>query len=119
MRYPEGELGFARPLERIGGNVTQEIVKAKEVIVTPEAITIHWEDGRICVYEHRFLRLNCRCAGCVGEWPNRTQIDPSTVPDDVQALDHQIIGSYAVQFLWTDTHYTGIYPYTVLRELCP
>ncbi len=83
--------------------MTQEIIKAKEVIVTPEAITIHWEDGRICVYEHRFLRLNCRCAGCVGEWPNRAQIDPSTVPDDVQALDHQIIGSYAVQFLWTDT----------------
>ena len=99
--------------------MTQKIIKAREVVITPEAITIHWEDGHTCVYEHRRLRLSCRCAGCIGEWPNRNELDPTTVPEDVQAVEHQVVGSYAIQFLWSDAHYTGIYPYTVLRELCP
>ena len=99
--------------------MTEKIVKAREVIITAEAITIHWEDGHTCTYPHRYLRLQCRCASCVGEWPNKGELDPSTVREDVQALDHMVVGNYAIQFLWSDTHYTGIYPYTVLRELCP
>ena len=66
--------------------MTEKIIKATEVLITPEAITIHWEDGQTCVYEHRKLRLNCRCAGCIGEWPNRTELDPAKVPEDVQAV---------------------------------
>ena len=99
--------------------MTEKVIKAKEVVITPEAITIHWEDGHTCVYPHRYLRLQCQCATCVGEWPNKGELDPATVREDVQALDHMPIGNYAIQFLWSDTHYTGIYPYTVLRQLCP
>jgi DUF971 family protein len=99
--------------------MTQEIIKPRKVEITPGAITILWADGRACTYAHRYLRLQCRCAGCVGEWPNRGELDPGKVPEDVQALDHMAIGSYALQFLWSDAHYTGIYPYTLLRELCP
>ena len=29
------------------------------------------------------------------------------------------VGKYGVQFLWSDTHYTGIYTYKVLRAACP
>ena len=29
-----------------------------------------------------------------------------------------IVGKYAVQFLWSDTHFTGIYPFAMLRDLC-
>jgi DUF971 family protein len=29
------------------------------------------------------------------------------------------MGHYAVQFLWSDGHYTGIYPYEFLRGACP
>jgi DUF971 family protein len=99
--------------------MAQEIVKPRKVEIAPEGITIQWEDGRTCVYGHRYLRLNCRCAGCVGEWPHRRALDPATVPEDVHALDQMPVGNYALQFLWSDAHYTGIYPYTLLRELCP
>ena len=99
--------------------MTERIIKAKDVIITFEAITIHWEDGHTCAYPHRYLRLQCQCAACVGEWPNKGELDPDTIAEDVQALDCMPIGKYAIQFLWSDTHYTGIYPYTVLRELCP
>jgi DUF971 family protein len=28
------------------------------------------------------------------------------------------MGRYAVQFLWSDTHDSGIYPFDLLRKLC-
>jgi DUF971 family protein len=94
-------------------------VKAKNVVITSEGIAIAWDDGHSSIYPHRYLRLKCACAGCVGEWPRPHQIDTSSVPLDVQALDHFQVGSYALQFLWSDLHTTGIYPFRTLRALCP
>jgi ATP-binding protein involved in chromosome partitioning len=91
----------------------------RNVRILPEGISIQWEDGHLSFYPHRFLRLNCRCAGCVGEWPNPGQINADSIPQDVQAVDYIQVGQYALQFLWDDIHYTGIYPYQALRDLCP
>ena len=41
------------------------------------------------------------------------------VSDDIQPLDIQLVGRYALQFSWNDGHATGIYPFEVLREICP
>jgi DUF971 family protein len=87
------------------------------VQLLPESIIIQWDDGFISSYEHRYLRLNCRCAVCVGEWPSRREIDESLVPRDVYALEYTHVGQYALQFLWSDVHYTGIYTYELLRKL--
>jgi DUF971 family protein len=46
-------------------------------------------------------------------------LDPDTIPMDVYAMEYQTIGRYAVQFLWSDGHYTGLYPYDGLRKACP
>jgi DUF971 family protein len=40
------------------------------------------------------------------------------VGEDVEALDHMTVGRYALQFLWSDGHDTGIYPYEMLRKIC-
>ena len=40
------------------------------------------------------------------------------VSDDIQPLDVQLVGRYALQFSWSDGHDTGIYPFEVLRETC-
>ena len=88
-----------------------------KVQLLPESIIIQWDDGLISSYDHRYLRLNCRCAVCVGEWPSRGEIDESTVPEDVYALEYTTVGQYALQFLWSDVHYTGIYTYELLRKL--
>ena len=83
-----------------------------------EGISIDWDDGHISKYEARYLRLNCGCAECVEEWSHRKLLDPASVPPDLRAEDHLMVGRYAVQFLWSDSHYTGIYPFNVLRQLC-
>ena len=44
-------------------------------------------------------------------------MDPATVPANIQAEDYLMVGKYAVQFLWSDGHYTGIYPFDMLRSL--
>ena len=81
-------------------------------------ISIEWNDGHESVYDAMFLRINCGCAECVEEWSNRKLLDPATVPADIRAEDHLMVGRYAVQFLWSDAHFTGIYPFDVLRALC-
>ena len=89
------------------------------VDVGEAAITIVWKDGHQSVYPHLYLRLRCHCATCVGEGMGRHSLDPSTVPENVIALEYMQVGRYALQFLWSDAHYTGIYPFDALRESCP
>ena len=93
-------------------------IEPKTIKLIPDGIVIEWADRHTSLYPHRELRLQCRCAACVGEWPNPKILDPDQIPDDVQAVEFQTVGRYAVQFLWSDVHYTGLYPFTLLRQLC-
>ena len=90
----------------------------KEVTLEDQAIVILWDDGHRSPYPHRFLRLRCQCASCVDEMSGNPRLDPDSVPQDVRAVDQLSVGNYAVQFLWSDTHYTGIYTYRFLRSIC-
>lgn len=90
----------------------------ERVEIAGQGIRIEWKDGHRSLYPHRFLRLHCPCAHCVDEWTKAPRLDPNTVRQDIQAVDYLQVGNYALEFLWSDTHYTGIYTYEVLRELC-
>ena len=98
--------------------MTQAIIKPREVVITPELITIQWEDGHTSPFPHRYLRSWCSCAHCVQEGTGQRIVGYDDVAADVQAVDWLQIGRYALQFLWSDAHYTGIYPFDVLRKLC-
>lgn len=91
----------------------------REVALGPSSVTITWDDEHRSVYASRFLRGQCRCAGCVEEMSGRRRVFEKDVPEDVRALDWLQVGRYALQFLWSDGHMTGIYPFDVLRALCP
>ena len=93
-------------------------LSVNKVDLTEDGISIEWSDGHQGVYDAKHLRVSCGCAECVEEWSNRKLLDPATVPADIRAEDHLMVGKYAIQFLWSDTHYTGIYPFDVLRKLC-
>ena len=61
--------------------------------------------------------LQCACAACVEEMTGRPILNVAQVPDDIIAADHLIVGKYAIQFLWTDGHDSGIYPFQMLLRL--
>jgi DUF971 family protein len=80
-------------------------------------LRITWEDGRISEYEPRFLRMRCPCAGCVDEMTGVRTLTEAMVPDGVYPTAIHYIGRYALQFVWSDGHDTGIYPFELLRKL--
>ncbi len=90
----------------------------KDLQLRPDGIHVQWDDGHQGYHEHRTLRYQCCCAHCVNEMTGQRMIALSDVPKEVEALDWMLVGRYAVQFLWSDAHTTGIYPFTLLRELC-
>ena len=81
-------------------------------------VVVEWSDGHRSEFEARYLRLNCGCAECVEEWSRRRLLDPAAVEANLRAEDYLMVGQYAVQFLWSDAHFTGIYPFDLLRKLC-
>ena len=91
----------------------------ESVDLSDQDILVRWTDGHRSRYDAKALRVNCGCAECVEEWSKRKLLDPATVPADIRAEDYLMVGRYAVQFLWSDGHYTGIYPFEMLRLLCP
>ena len=80
-------------------------------------LRILWKDGRESFYEPRGLRLACPCAACVEEMTGRPLLAPATVPEGVHPLSIDYVGHYALQFIWSDGHSTGLYPFTFLRRL--
>ena len=92
-------------------------IVATSVEFTGEGVQIGWSDGRTCTYPYRYLRLQCACASCVEEMTGRRILNVASVPDDVIAVDYIPVGKYALQFLWSDGHQTGIYPFNLLLRL--
>ena len=96
-----------------------ESTDVRKIEVVGQQVVVEWSDGHESRYSARDLRINCSCAECVEEWTQRKLLDPVSVPTDIRAEDHLMVGRYAVQFLWSDTHSIGIYPFEMLRVLCP
>ncbi len=80
------------------------------------SVSIRWRDGRVDAHAARTLRLKCPCAHCVHEVTGERLLDPATIPADLAANDARLIGNYAVQFLWSDGHSTGLYTHAALRQ---
>jgi len=93
--------------------------------VTDAVFRLTWSDGHRSTYAWLNLRANCPCARCKGEWRTpRPQLTAKDIPADIRAMNVQRVGAYALRFVWSDGHDTGIYPFVLLRtglcecELC-
>ncbi len=97
----------------------------------PNAFQVEWKDGHVSWYPYVYLRQMCPCAECAIIRHKGRDVHSLFAPqgdgditlievsDDIQPLDIQLVGRYALQFSWNDGHDTGIYPFEVLRETCP
>ncbi len=93
----------------------------QEVGPTPDGrrLRIAWRDGHVSEFQPRYLRSHCPCAGCVDEMTGERILDPEAVDLNVHPQEIRYVGRYALQFLWSDGHTTGIFPFDYLRRLCP
>ena len=63
--------------------------------------------------------MRCPCAGCVDELTRMSRLEPEMVPEDIYLTAIHYVGRYAIRFVWSDRHETGIFPFEYLRALCP
>lgn len=97
-----------------GGVEPREIRK-----VGTRELKVLWSDGHASVYPFWRLRENCPCAACVNELTGERMIPPGSVSKEVGATKVEVVGNYALGFVFTDNHFTGIYKFETLRNLCP
>jgi len=90
-----------------------------EISPTPDEarLRIVWKDGVVSEYVPRDLRLVCPCAGCVDEMTGARTLLSEQVHDSVYPTAIHYVGQYALQFVWSDGHSTGIYTFEYLREM--
>jgi len=84
-------------------------------------LTITWSDGRECRYSFAGLRAVCPCVLCQGGHANMGRpadklLLRRTQNDDLNLEAITPVGTYAVQFRWSDGHDTGIYTWEYLYE---
>ncbi len=80
-------------------------------------VSVLWPDGEESRIPNRLLRAACQCALCVDEMTGIKTLDPSTIPDDIQALEVSRLGNYAIGVTWSDGHSSGIFPWELLRRV--
>ena len=78
-----------------------------------------WADGHLSEYDAAHLRRWCRCATCQHELTGERLLDPASVPDNLTITKAELVGNYAVGFVFSDSHSTGIYSFEWLRQICP
>lgn len=90
---------------------------------TQRVVNISWSDGSTCALPFAGLRAICPCVECrgghsqMGQPPDLEQLH--SAQDEALTLEEvTAVGSYAIQFMWSDGHYTGIYTWDFLRQAC-
>jgi DUF971 family protein len=87
-------------------------------------LQIDWDDGHISLYGLKELRRSCPCATCrearsvASTNPLRILSAQEVIAPDLDLQQAEVVGRYAISFLWTDGHNTGIYSFDFLRQLC-
>ena len=81
------------------------------------AVSIKWSDESETMFTAPQLRRNCPCAACINEWTGDKILDDATVADDLTFSSIAIVGRYALNFIFSDHHDTGIFSFKYLKEL--
>lgn len=80
-------------------------------------ISIKWSDETENRFNAADLRRACPCAGCVNEWTGEKILKTENIAEDLSFDSISIVGRYALNFRFSDSHDTGIFSFKFLKEL--
>ncbi len=96
------------------------MIRVDNIACINNELAIVWSDQEESYISLEALRKACPCANCQGE-PDATGrvVRPKVVhgAGSFMLSRWEVVGGYAVQFMWRDGHSTGIYSYDYLRRL--
>jgi DUF971 family protein len=78
-----------------------------------KSLEITWSDRHVSVFPHELLRGYCPCATCQGHSGTIRFIAGA----NLELVNLEQVGNYALSFSWGDGHDTGIYTFRYLRKL--
>lgn len=82
-------------------------------------LKMEFSDDHPAEYPTRYLRGYCPCARCQGHSSGPPKWQEVSSPRQIEILDVNQVGSYALCIVWGDGHDTGIYSFDNLRKMCP
>ncbi len=80
-------------------------------------LSIKWSDDTESNYIAAQLRRACPCASCKDEWTGEKILDEKQISDDLTFTAMSIVGRYALNFVFSDNHDTGIFSFEYLNKL--
>ena len=95
-------------------------MKPTDVKLIGSEVALRWPDGREDYHLMEVLRAASPSAENVGESDLFGRIhgaDPRTEFPGVEVLRFEFVGNYAIRFIFSDGHQTGLFSYSYLREL--
>lgn len=84
-----------------------------------QSLRMVFSDDHISVFPAVYLRGYCPCAHCQGHSGGPPKWKQSTHRRQVEVVNVEPVGGYALTITWGDGHDTGIYTFQWLREVCP
>src|ERR1700735_4668274 len=108
-------------------DVRKKPISLKVHLSTGEGVDITWAKNHSSHYDFPYLRDSCPCAMCNDEREKKTKSGPEAAPftalpmfkPRVTAQAASPVGNYAIQIQFSDSHATGIFSFSHLREICP
>lgn len=87
-------------------------------LINQAKLSIIWEDDTESEIPVPELRRYCPCATCIEERESQSANYFALYTKDQQTvLSIQPVGNYAISLTWKDGHSTGIYDFTLLKNL--
>jgi len=85
-----------------------------------DMVAIRWKDGREDYFPMETLRALSPSAENMGEpdlFGNIHGGDPRTEFPGVRVEDHEVVGRYAIRFIFSDGHNTGLFSFPYLQRI--
>lgn len=94
------------------------MIEPRQIIEESDSeISITWSDETESRYNAAELRRACPCAGCINEWTGEKMLKAENIAEDLSFSSIAVVGRYALNFIFSDGHDTGIFSFQFLKQL--